>query len=186
MKTPSAGMSRGRGFLVFKLCVYGLLLVNTALLVRYATWREVLEQAGWLFILAAFEWESRSPATSRPAVLFELIGYSIAVFCWAAYAEAGEWLNFANASLWLLVVAAIAADLHWHHLYGSRSWRLRNAAKSLLYIGLFAVALTWGLQGEWLDAWDAVLWLLCFFVIELRVFDTEARRLSRPSVPIAG
>jgi hypothetical protein len=160
---------------VFKVVVYGLLLLNTLLLIRYATWREALEQGGWLMILAAFEWESRGPYRAQrpfaaPAGL-EGLGYAIAIFCWGAYAAAGEWLDFANASLWLLVVAAIAGDLHWQRNYGRTGWRLRALVKGFLYVALLGVALLWGLQGAWLDAWDAVIWLLCFFVIELKLFD---------------
>jgi hypothetical protein len=174
-EAPSAGWSGGRGFLVFKGVVYGLLLFNTALLIGYASWREALEQGGWLMILAAFEWESRGLDDRRGRfavpVALEGLGYAVAIFCWGAYAVAGEWLDFANASLWLLVVAAIAGDLHWQQHYGRTGRRLRVLLKGVLYVALLGVALIWGLQGAWLDAWDAVIWLLCFFVIELKLFD---------------
>jgi len=183
---PSAGLSVGRGFAMFKFSVYGLLLINTVLLMRFGNWREVLEQTGWLIILAAFEWESRGFQNPGRAVLLECFGYAIAIFCWFAYALAGDWMDFANASLWLLVVGAIAADLHWERRYGRTGWRLRNLAKILLYLGLFGIALSWGMQGDWLDAWDATLWLLCFFVIELRLFDVGALQFRPAAAANAG
>ena len=41
--------------------------------------------------------------------------------------------------------------------------------KILLYVVLFAAAVYWGFEGEFLDFWDAILWLFAFFVIERNV-----------------
>jgi hypothetical protein len=169
-EAPPVGLSSGRGFLLFKWTVYALLLVDAALLYVHAVWREVMEQTGWLMILVAFEAESRG-LRWRWLTGLELAGYALAVFSWAAYARAGAWQDFANASLWLLVVAALAWDLHRPPHHGGRSWRWRNRGKAGLYAALTGIALAWGVQGHWLDAWDATLWLLCFFVIELKLFD---------------
>jgi len=182
---PPYGLSAGRGFHVFKLAVYGLLLFDTGLLYVHGSWREVLEQSGWLMILAAFEAESRGLGAlgagrmARPLIGLELAGYSVAVFCWAAYAQAGEWLNLANATLWLLVAAAIARDLHRPGRRAAPGWWPRNMVKAGLYAGIIGIALSWGLAGDWLDAWDAVLWLLCFFVIELKLLDVLHARFRR-------
>ena len=182
---PSVGLSAGRGFAVFKALVYGLLLIDVGLLWLHGTWREVLEQSGWLMILAAFELESRG-RSGRWLTVLEVAGYVLALLCWAAYAQVGEWMDFANASLWLLVVAVIAWDLHRPLHYGGRSWRWRNIGKTGLYVALAGIALHWGLAGAWLDAWDALLWLLCFFVIELKIFDALGARLSRVAVASGG
>jgi len=42
-------------------------------------------------------------------------------------------------------------------------------AAVVLYSALFFLVPAWLLQGEWLDAWDATLWLAAFFAIELNV-----------------
>lgn len=184
-KAPSAGLSSGRGFAVFKSCVYSLLIIDAALLYAFGNWREVVEQSGWLLILGAFEWESRGLGRAangrkhRIPLVLEICGYALASFSWAAYAQAAEWQNFANASLWLLIAAALAYDLHVSGDYGSIAWRLRNLGKTALYIGVAGIAFDWGLDGAWLDFWDATLWLTCFFVIELKVFDFENRSRQR-------
>ena len=41
--------------------------------------------------------------------------------------------------------------------------------KLLLYFILFAAAVYWGFEGDFLDFWDAILWLFAFFVIERNV-----------------
>lgn len=182
---PPAGLSSGRGFAVFKAVVYTLLIINAGLLYAYGNWREVVEQSGWLMILAAFEWESRGLGRApdgrkhRIPVALELGGYALAIFSWGAYAAAAEWQNFANSTLWLLIAAALAYDLHVPGRYASLEWRLRNIFKSSLYLGVTGIALSWGLDGAWLDFWDAMLWLTCFFVIELKIFDFEDRRRAR-------
>ena len=111
-QAPPAGISGGRGFLVFKTVIYAVLILDAGLLYAYGSWREVTEQTGWLLILAAFEWESQGLGTRpdggkhRAQRAMEITGYALAVFCWAAYAEAREWQNFANATVWLLIAAA--------------------------------------------------------------------------------
>lgn len=186
-----AGFSSGRGFAAFKAIVYTLLIVDAALLYLYGNWREVVEQSGWLLILAAFEWESGRGLLARDvtrgsdgrkhrfASILELAGYALAVFSWGAYGLAAEWQNFGNATLWLLIAAALAYDLHVPGRYGGGEWRLRNIGKSALYLGVAGIALSWGLDGAWLDFWDAMIWLTCFFVIELKIFDFEDRRRTR-------
>jgi len=39
----------------------------------------------------------------------------------------------------------------------------------MLYFILFAAAVYWGFEGDFLDFWDAILWLFAFFVIERNV-----------------
>lgn len=181
IKAPPAGLSSGRGFAAFKIIVYALLLVDAGLLYVYGNWREVVEQTGWLLILGSFEMESRglgrleNGRKTRPVLLTELSGYALALFSWGAYAIEAEWLNFANASVWLMIAAALAYDLHVPGHYGTLSWRLRNLGKSVLYLSVTLISLRWGLDGEWLDFWDSMLWLTCFFVIEIKVFDFEDR-----------
>lgn len=178
-QAPPAGISGGRGFLVFKTVIYAVLILDAGLLYAYGSWREVTEQTGWLLILAAFEWESQGLGTRpdggkhRAQRAMEITGYALAVFCWAAYAEAREWQNFANATVWLLIAAALAHDLHSPPAATGPGWR--TGFKAALYLAVTAIALSWGLDGAWLDFWDAMLWLTCFFVIELRVFDFAAR-----------
>ena len=51
--------------------------------------------------------------------------------------------------------------------------RIRNAVKIGLYVALGGIAVWWGLTSDWLDFYDALLWILCFFVIELNIFKHE-------------
>ena len=42
---------------------------------------------------------------------------------------------------------------------------------SVLYAMLFACAVYWGIDGDFLDFWDAFLWLVAFIFIEMNIFE---------------
>ena len=42
--------------------------------------------------------------------------------------------------------------------------------KGFFYLILFAAAAYWGVKGDFLDFWDAFLWLVAFIFIEMNVF----------------
>jgi hypothetical protein len=43
----------------------------------------------------------------------------------------------------------------------------------VLYTTLIAAAIFWGFKGNFLDFWDAALWLFAFVFIELNVFEWQ-------------
>jgi hypothetical protein len=43
--------------------------------------------------------------------------------------------------------------------------------KVFLYLLLLLAAIYWGVNGDFLDFWDAFLWLVAFFFIELNVVE---------------
>lgn len=88
-----------------------------------------------------------------------------------------SWLDVANASLWLIVVALLQIEIQ---LEASRrpdkpradigAATPYRATKAILYAALVLIAAAWALLGDPIDAWDAALWLVAFFFIELNVF----------------
>lgn len=104
-----------------------------------------------------------------------------------AFTSRLAWLDVINAGAWIAVVAMLEIDVRIteHH---RRARRWRNASrwlKALLYGVLFIAALLWGLAGTWLDFFDASLWLVAFFCIELNVF-AWARQVSPGRETTAG
>lgn len=94
------------------------------------------------------------------------------------------WLDVFNSITWILVVALLELDVRLqahHHLIGA--WRrFSEYAKFLLYAVLFAAAVYWGVDGAFLDFWDAFLWLVAFVFIELNVFEwREELAEARPA-----
>ena len=49
--------------------------------------------------------------------------------------------------------------------------RTSQAIKSVLYTVLLFAAVYWGFNGDFVDFWDAFLWLVAFVFIELNVFE---------------
>jgi hypothetical protein len=61
----------------------------------------------------------------------------------------------------------------WLQLQGQLQGRILAISKwikMVLYSILFAAAVYWGLLGDFLDFWDAFLWLVAFVFIEMNIF----------------
>jgi hypothetical protein len=82
------------------------------------------------------------------------------------------WTDVINAVAWILVVLLLEADvrLQLRGIYIGRILVASKLAKLLLYGTLFAAAVYWGFEGDFLDFWDAFLWLFAFFFIEQNLF----------------
>jgi len=85
------------------------------------------------------------------------------------------WVDFINAADWLLVVVVLEVEVRLQ-LRGDLSDQVMNATKVLkllIYAVLFLCAGYWGYAGDFLDFWDASLWLFAFIFIELNVFEWQ-------------
>jgi hypothetical protein len=83
------------------------------------------------------------------------------------------WVDVINAAVWLLVVLVLEIDvrLQERNRLEGLALRLSSAAKFVLYGTLFLAAIYWGIKGDFVDFWDAFLWLVAFVFIELNVFE---------------
>lgn len=185
----SAGPTQSLRFVIFKYVVYGLLILNIALFLIFGEPHEAIDSLGWILLLGSFEYETSaldkdysSPIEKYVLWGLQITGYAMAIFATWSYWEVGQWADFINASAWLCVCAAIAYDVHAPGEYGGLEWRVRNLVKGGLYAILIAVALWWAYDGlivdqsahGLLELYDALLWIVCFGVIELNIFANEA------------
>jgi hypothetical protein len=83
------------------------------------------------------------------------------------------WVDVINAAVWLLVVLVLEVDvrLQEHNRYEGFALRLSTVLKVILYATLSFAAIYWGIKGDFVDFWDAFLWLVAFVFIELNVFE---------------
>ena len=83
------------------------------------------------------------------------------------------WVDVINAAVWLLVVLVLEIDvrLQEQNRLEGLALRVSSAAKFVLYGTLFLAAIYWGIKGDFVDFWDAFLWLVAFVFIELNVFE---------------
>jgi hypothetical protein len=182
----------------FKRIVFTLIAINVALFFLFETFTEGLDSLAWLVLLLFFEWETRrldsdtKQRTHRAAahagrmLAYVMIFYSALSYSSAAYAAEHGRLDTWNSWTWITIVLLLELEVRLTHNFSRRGWWLRNALKTLLYGALFVYAALWGLEGEWLDCYDAILWILCFFVIELNVFKAEspARQYQSPHAAV--
>ena len=101
------------------------------------------------------------------------------------------WIDVINSAVWLLVVVILEIDV-WlqerNRLEGA-ALRISNSLKVVFYGSLLFTATFWGVKGDFVDFWDAFLWLVAFVFIELNVFEwrqevseTEAQgQINNPS-----
>ena len=83
------------------------------------------------------------------------------------------WIDVINAGVWLLVVLVLEIDvwLQERQIFEGLFLRASNIAKVFLYGTLLYAAVYWGIKGDFIDFWDAFLWLVAFVFIELNVFE---------------
>jgi len=95
------------------------------------------------------------------------------------------WIDVINAAVWLLVVLVLEIDvcLQEHDRYEGLAYRISGALKVILYATLLYAAVYWGIKGDFVDFWDAFLWLVAFVFIELNVF--EWRKESKEELAAA-
>jgi hypothetical protein len=86
------------------------------------------------------------------------------------------WVDVINSGVWLLVVLVLEADvrLQEHNLYEGLALTVSKIIKIVLYSTLLLAAIYWGVKGDFVDFWDAFLWLVAFVFIELNVFEWRA------------
>jgi hypothetical protein len=81
-------------------------------------------------------------------------------------------IDMINASTWIIIVAFLEVEV-WMQLKDLLTDRLMVVTKYLkgfFYTILFVCAAYWGLEGTFLDFWDAFLWLVAFIFIEMNIF----------------
>lgn len=176
-------------FILFKYTIYALLAINIYLFSINGTFTETIDTAAWVVILALFEWETISLKEEYSGIiekiiiaLLTLLGYGVILYSAYSYYLDREWLDLANSIAWILVILVLQYDVHFPGHYGKSEWTKRNIIKFILYTALFCFAAIWGIQGEALDFYDAFLWMLSFFVIEMNVFNFEHRLVEEDTV----
>lgn len=178
--------SVSRWYPVFKIVILFLLAVDAAVFAFGDTPGAALDAMAWLTLLLLFEWETalkgrwRSnwlTAAIHAARAAAILGIGIAAI---AFFEGSAWLDAMNSALWISVVAMLEVELRFPQWVAR--WSLTFLALSLFLYGMLtALALAWAWQGEWLDAYDALLWIIAFVVIE-----TDVLRFSQCTAAEAG
>lgn len=91
------------------------------------------------------------------------------------------WVDVINSAVWLLVVLVLEIDVRLQEAnkLGGTFLRISNVSKFFLYTMLLLAAIYWGIKGDFVDFWDAFLWLIAFVFIELNVFEWRQESLEQ-------
>jgi hypothetical protein len=170
---------------VFKWGIYSLLAINVVLFFMHQTFIEGLETPAWVVLLLLFEWETSQldkPYINKwekytihigRIICYIVIVYSAYEYATPEYRAENGPLDMYNSLTWLGIIILLEYDVYASGLYGKTEWYIRNTLKVILYAALFVYAAMWGIQGAFLDFYDAALWIICFFAIELNIFKFE-------------
>ena len=130
---------------------------------------------GYTTILTLDEYpllDTQSCARLADQTLFQLNGQKIlgSLTDWVGI-QWLAWVEVINSITWLAVVVILEVDV-WLQLRG-RTVYLSKIIKVLLYSILLAAATYWGFLGDFLDFWDAFVWLVAFVFIEMNLFQWQ-------------
>ena len=81
-------------------------------------------------------------------------------------------IDIVNAGTWLIIVVLLEVEvfLQLKNLLTGRMLSIGKYLKGFFYLVLFVCAAYWGVEGSFLDFWDAFLWLVAFIFIEMNIF----------------
>jgi hypothetical protein len=87
-----------------------------------------------------------------------------------------SWVDVINSGSWLLVVIMLEYDVRVQlGQFNSKLWKKYNVfVKATVYFVLLLAAIYWGVTGNFIEFWDAFLWLVAFFLIEMNMFEWQA------------
>ena len=152
--------------------LYALLAVNTAWFLAIAPWTKGLDSLAWFTLLMLFALETANrrwleKLHARGLVHLLRAGVVVAIVVSAyGYVQQEQWLDAVNVALWILVVILLECELRFAQWVANHR-RLFAGSACVLYGAIGALVPLWALRGEWFDAYDAVLWLIAFVLIEM-------------------
>lgn len=89
------------------------------------------------------------------------------------------WVDVINSMAWILIVLVLELDIRLRRMQKFSKFMLMisRVIKLLLYSAVLLAAIYWGFLGDFLDFWDAFLWLVAFFFIEMNLFSNDKKQI---------
>lgn len=110
------------------------------------------------------------------AEIYRLVGFDIIADSKTLHAVQWlAWTDIVNSAAWIGVVIVLEIEVRLQLRGGisDKIMQVNKAIKLVLYALLFLAAVYWGYAGDFLDFWDASLWLFAFIFIELNIFEWQ-------------
>ncbi|MEI6543854.1 MAG: hypothetical protein WCL60_10040 [Methylococcales bacterium] len=161
----------------FKLAILALLAIDVVIYAFVGTLTRFLDAFSWMLLLIIYEMESMEIVFISQAVVSLVRNSLIAVIGWVLlrYFLDNQWLDVTNSALWFVMIILFELKMRWPTIV-QQYQPVYNVTNMAVLAGLGIVALIWLLDSAWLDAFDAVLWLVALVVIDLDVFKLEEHK----------
>ena len=159
--------------------LFGLLACNTIYYIVAGRVSEALESVAWYGLLILFLLEAartQHPFPKRVLVVIHglrLLATLAILFSAVLYVREKEWLDAINLFLWIAVVAVLEIEIRRPAAVATHRQGFTTTA-TLLYTALGVLVVIWLARGEWMDAWDAALWLTAFGVLEMNLLHIKS------------
>lgn len=166
---------------VLKLAILSLLTLNTAIFMLIGGFISAADSLVWLLLLVSYEMEAYTvnlPISNHAMHQLRNILVCFIAVIFFAYLLQGDVLAGINALLWfglliLLELETLKPD--WKQANQIAYW----AATGLVFIGLLTLVLLWASFGDWLSAYDALLWIAAFAIVEADLLSLMQEKLAR-------
>jgi len=161
-----------------KLLVLVLLTLNAAVYAIVDTLTAATDAGTWLILLMVYELETNSNGFAVSASLLNKIRtglIAVIVLVFFSYLQDSEWLDVSNSLLWFGLIAVMELEVRRPDIvfkYANLFWLLTI----VIFSGLIVMAGIWLWQQAWLDAYDALLWIAAFGLIEVDIFHFLKRK----------
>ena len=147
----------------FKLAIVLLLTLNVFIYTFTGTLTKALDALVWLVLLVLYELETNKVVTPADKLLDNLrnviILLIIAIFF--SYWNDKEWLDVVNSMLWFGLIALLEVEVRWPDKV-SQKRQIYWLATLFIFGGLAVMVVAWAWKAAWLDAYDALLWIIAF------------------------
>lgn len=164
---------------LIKSVLLALLAANAVFFAVAGTASKAVDAAAWLVLLILFEAEaSRSGHLTSPRCrsalrAARLIAGAGVIAAMVGYVFEENGLDAVNSVLWIAVVVLLEIEVREPALVARARFAL-SAITAALYGSLGVLVIAWAVRGQWVDAYDALLWLIAFATIEMDVLGKEA------------
>jgi hypothetical protein len=155
----------------FKLAILALLTLNVFIYAINDTMTSTVDALVWVALLMMFELETlkAAPIASRTLHRIRNALIIVIVLVFGSYIRDNEWLDVVNSLLWFALIALLELEVRWPSKvlqYPQAFW----LATIAVFAGLVAMVAAWIWRADWLDAYDAALWIAAFATIEVDIF----------------
>ena len=158
----------------FKLVLLFLLSLDVLFYAFWGTLPHFLETLSWLLLLIIYELETLNVKPIVDNIMSIIRNSLIAIIAWCGlmYALDQTWLDVANFALWFVMIIVFELNMRGPESLKQYQQHYELISYSVLG-GLIIVAGIWLFSSAWLDAFDAIIWLITLAVIDLDVFKLD-------------